>query len=139
MWTQINPDINWWQVSSNLLPTKSGTEIYMTKSVTAGSYIGVPGIFTSDNSKTYKWFRLTFQAKSSMVTNSIQIYNAGWTFIPIKNPALSPIYQDYEFIMKYNSGYVWGMISMYTTIPDTGSSIALNNITLSQAGWSNMD
>jgi len=80
----------------------------MTKSVTAGSYIGVPYIFTSDNSKTYKWFRLTFQAKSSMVTNSIQIYNTGWTFIPIKNPALSPIYQDYEFIMKYKAGY--GMI-----------------------------
>jgi len=80
----------------------------MTKSVTAGSYIGVPVIFRSDNSKTYKWFRLTFQAKSDMVTNSIQIYNASWTFIPIKNPALSPIYQDYEFIMKYNSG--WGMI-----------------------------
>jgi len=79
----------------------------MTKSVTAGSYIGVPYFFYIDGSKTYKWFRLTFQAKSDMVTNSIQIYNA-WTFIPIKNPALSPIYQDYEFIMKYNSG--WEMI-----------------------------
>jgi hypothetical protein len=87
------------------LPTKSGTEIYITKSTTASSYFGISGNFAE---KTYKWFRLTFQAKSSMVTNSIQIYNSGWTFIPIKNPALSLIYQDYEFIMKYKDG--WGMI-----------------------------
>jgi hypothetical protein len=116
------------------LPTKSGTEIYITKSTTASSYFGISGNFAE---KTYKWFRLTFQAKSNTVTNSIQIHNTAWTSIIIKNPALSSVYQDYEFIMKYDSG--WGIISMYTTIPDTGSSIALNNITLSQAGWSNMD
>jgi len=114
--------MQYWMPGSSLFFTKSDTLLQITKSTGTNYYISANWNSVLAGSKYYKWFELTFQAKSDNSTNSITF---GTDFNPIytiENPNLSNNFQNYRFIIRYYCSYL-RLINCNTTLPTEGNTM----------------
>lgn len=133
----LNSNMQYWMPGSSLIFTKSDTLLQITKSTGTNYYISTNWSSVLADSKNYKWFELTFQAKSDNSTNSIKF---GTDFNPIyaiNNPNLSNNFQDYKFIIRHYSDV--RLINCNTTLPTEGNTMQIKDMYIKQYGWNDMD